>query len=282
MPHYFFKEGNIIPGLKERDQTDKVKVKGKKTGGGTIQQRARRVMTAKLKKELAQRKRDGGGPAAEIPRDNFTDTASTTSTTNSASADSGAGAVEQVEQTTQDSAAKAGRSIKRGVSLAVSKMKQGRQKIKERQNQPSGQGQPPDTPSAQAPVGHETVPPADTPPHQGRTTDGGISPSPPTPGERMRQRAADQRKEQFTHPRTATAKAGRGEVPASSHYGGASASPGPSTQKLPAGDQSIHPSIKERPRRSAVLKEKPQAGAIQPKTRRAAEQTTSVSAGAIL
>ena len=271
MPHYFFKEGNIIPGLKERDQTDKVKVKGKKTGGGTIQQRARRVMTAKLKKELAQRKRDGGSSAAGIPRDNFTDTASTTSTTNSASADSGAGAVEQVEQTTQDSAAKAGRSIKRGVSLAVSKMKQGRQKIKERQNQPSGQGQPPDTPTP-APGGHEAVPPADTPPHQGRTTDGGISPSPPTPGERMCQRAADQRKEQFTHPRTATAKASRGEAPASPHYGGASASPGPSTKKLPAGDQSINPSIKERPRRSTVLKEKPQAGAIQPKTRRAVEQ----------
>ncbi|MFG6351212.1 MAG: C40 family peptidase [Oscillospiraceae bacterium] len=88
----------------------------------------------------------------------------------------------------------------------------------------------------------------------------------------MRQRAADQRKEQFTHPRTATAKASRGEAPASPHYGGASASPGPSTKKLPAGDQSINPSIKERPRRSTVLKEKPQAGAIQPKTRRAVEQ----------
>ena len=145
MPHYFFKEGNIIPGLKERDQTDKVKVKGKKTGGGTIQQRARRVMTAKLKKELAQRKRDGGSSAAGIPRDNFTDTASTTSTTNSASADSGAGAVEQVEQTIQDSAAKAGRSIQRGVSMAVSKAKQKHQKIKQRQDQPSaapGPGRP--------------------------------------------------------------------------------------------------------------------------------------------
>ena len=201
----FFKEGNIIPGLKERDQTDKVKVKGKgkKTGGGTIQQRARRVMTGKLKKELAQRKRDGNSSAAEIPRDNFTDTASTTSTTNSASADSGAGAVEQVEQATQDSAAKAGRSIQRGVSMAASKVKQKRQKIKERQDQPSGQGQPPDT-SAPSRGNHEAVTPTDAPPRQGRAADGGISPSPPTPGDRMRQWAADQRKEQFTHPRTVT------------------------------------------------------------------------------
>ena len=86
----------------------------------------------------------------------------------------------------------------------------------------------------------------------------------------MRQRAVDQRKEQLTHPRADVAV--RGEALASPHYGGPASTPGPSTKNLPVGDQSIYPSIKERPRRSAVLKEKPQAGAIQPKTRQAVKQ----------
>ena len=107
-PRCFFKEGNTIPKIKERNQTDKVK--GKKKGGKPAQASVRRVMTAKLKKELAQRKRGGGNTAAEIPRGSFTDTASTTATaTGSASADSGAGAVGQVEQTTQAAAADVGR-----------------------------------------------------------------------------------------------------------------------------------------------------------------------------
>jgi len=50
-PRCFFKEGNTIPKIKERNQTDKVK--GKKKSGKPAQASARRVMTAKLKKELA-------------------------------------------------------------------------------------------------------------------------------------------------------------------------------------------------------------------------------------
>ena len=227
-------------------------------------------MTAKLKKELAQRKRGGVSPAAEIPHDNITGITSTGSmTTGSASADSSTGAVGQVEQTTQAAAADVGRAAKRGAALAASKVKRKRREVKERRRQPDAQGQPPDTP---APGGHGADTPSGQPPHQGSAPGTSATPPPPTPGECMRQRAADQRKEQLTHPKTVTAKASRGEAPASPHYGGASASPGPSTKKLPAGDQSINPSIKERPRRSIVLKEKPQAGTIQPKTRRAVEQ----------
>ena len=114
-PRCFFKEGNTIPKIKERNQTDKVK--GKKKSGKPAQASARRVMTAKLKKELAQRKRGGVSPAAEIPHDNITDITNTSSITiGSASADSGAGAVEQVEQTTQAAAIDAGRFAKRGCS----------------------------------------------------------------------------------------------------------------------------------------------------------------------
>ena len=273
-PRCFFKEGNTIPKIKERNQTDKVK--GKKKGGKPAQASARRVMTAKLKKELAQRKRGGGSPAAEIPRDNITDITSPGSmTTGSASADSGAGAVEQVEQTTQAAAVDVGRAAKRGAAMAVSKVKQKRREIKERQHQPDAQGQHPDTPPP-APGGHGADTPPGQPPRQGPAGDTSAQLSTPAPGDRMRQRAADQRKEQCTRPRAGTAF--QGEAPASPHYGGPAPAPGPSTKNPPAGGQSINLSIKERPRRSNVLKEKPTAGAIRPKTRQAVEQAARTRA----
>ena len=269
-PRCFFKEGNTIPKIKERNQTDKVK--GKKKSGKPAQASARRVMTAKLKKELAQRKRGGVSPAAEIPHDNITGITSTGSmTTGSASADSSTGAVEQVEQTTQ-AAADVGRAAKRGAAMAVSKVKQKRREVKERRRQPDAQGQPPDTP---APGGHRTDIPPGQPPRQDPAGDAFTS-TPPTPGDRMRQRAADQRKEQLARPRAGTAF--QGEAPASPHYGGARPAPGPATTNHPTGDRSIHPSIKERPRHSNALKEKPAAGTIRPKARQAAEQAVRVRA----
>ena len=270
-PRCFFKEGNTIPKIKERNQTDKVK--GKKKSGKPAQASARRVMTAKLKKELAQRKRGGVSPAAEIPHDNITGITSTGSmTTGSASADSSTGAVGQVEQTTQAAAADVGRAAKRGAAMAVSKVKQKRREVKERRRQPDAQGQPPDTP---APGGHRTDIPPGQPPRQDPAGDAFTS-TPPTPGDRMRQRAADQRKEQLARPRAGTAF--QGEAPASPHYGGARPAPGPATTNHPTGDRSIHPSIKERPRHSNALKEKPAAGTIRPKARQAAEQAVRVRA----
>ena len=329
-PHYFFKEGSIIPKIKERDQTDKVKGKGKKKGGGAAQQKAKRVMTAKLKKELAQQKRGGGSSGVEIPHEDFTGVTSAANTaTGSASADSSTGAVEQVEQTTGAAVTDVGHYAKRGAAMAVSKAKKERRKIKERREQPDTQGQPPDT-SAPPSDTHGANTPADAPAHHGQkdvptpsqaSVPGdrmcqravkkrkeqlahpradmlpqGKDPAPappytlahhgptgtpampqvPAPGERMRQRAVDQRREQLTHP-----KEGRpfqGEAPASPHHGKPASTPGPSTKNLPAGDPSINPSIKERPRRSAVLKEKPQAGAIRPKTRQAVTEAARVRA----
>ena len=272
-PRCFFKEGNTIPKIKERNQTDKVK--GKKKSGKPAQASARRVMTAKLKKELAQRKRGGVSPAAEIPHDNITDITNTSSiTTGSASADSGAGAVEQVEQTTQTAAVDVGRAAKRGAAMAVSKVKQKRREVKERQRQPDTQGQPPDIESP-APGGHGTDTPPGQPSRQDPAGDAFTS-TPPAPGDRMRQRAADQRKEQLTRPRAGTPS--QGTAPASPHYGGPQLSPGPSTKNSPTGDRSIYPSIKERPRCSNILKEKPTAGAIRPKNRRAVEQAARTRA----
>ena len=273
VPRCFFKEGNTIPKIKERDQTNKVKGKGKKKGGRPTQANARRVITAKLKKELTQRKRGGGNPAAEIPRDNFTDTTSTGNITGSASADSNTGAVEQVEQTTQAAAVDMGRAAKRGMTMAASKVKRKHREIKERQRQPDAQGQIPDTP---APGVHSADTVSDPAVHHGRTADGAAASPPPTPGERMRQRAADQRKKQLTRPRVGTPL--QGEVPASPHYGGPASASGPSAKNPPAGDHSINPSIKERPRRSNALKEKPAAGAIRPKTRQAVEQAARTRA----
>ena len=92
----------------------------RKKDGGTAQRQAQRVMTAKLKKELVQRKRGGGGPAAEIP-DNLTGiTTTANTTTGSASADSSTGAVEPVEQATHASAIEVSHYEKRGISMVVS------------------------------------------------------------------------------------------------------------------------------------------------------------------
>lgn len=228
-------------------------------------------MTAKLKKELTQRKQGGNCPAVEIPRDDFSGI--TNSTTGSASAGSSTGAVEQVEQTTQAAAIDAGRFAKRGASLAVSKAKRKRREIKERRRQPDTQGQHPDTP---VPGVHNADTVSDPAARYGRTADGTTTPPPPTPGDRMRQRAAEQRKEQLTRPGAGTVF--QGEAPASPHYDGPLPAPGPATQNSPTGVRSINPSIKERPRRSTLLKEKPQVGAVQPKTRQAVEQAARTRA----
>ena len=127
--------------------------------------------------------------------------------------------------------------------MAVSKAKRKRREIKERRYQPDAQDQLPDTP-APAPGIHGTdTPPASAARH-GRTTDGATTPPPPTPGDRMRQRAVDQRKEQLARSRVGTAS--QGEAPASPHYGGPRPAPGPATTTPSTGDRSIYLSIHQR------------------------------------
>lgn len=114
---------------KERDQKDKIKNQGKRKNGKPIQQRPRRVMTAKLKKELAQQKR-GGSSVTEQPRDSNATTE----------------AVDQVEQTIVAAVHESGHQVKRGVSRAITKAKKERQKMKGRQKRPEAPEPPSQTP----------------------------------------------------------------------------------------------------------------------------------------
>lgn len=325
-----------MPKAKERKPDDKIKNQGKRKGSSPAQDQARRVMTAKIRKELAQQKRSAGGSTSETARE--------TSPT--------AEAVEQMEQIAGAAVCETGHRTKQGVSKAVTKAKQERRKIKERQNQPKEKDQPselptPETPEAPAPEPDRPAPreqagrtpsrskpqphgrpgtepaapkekptppvrsrspktrpasspeapavpkirPAGTPadPPVPRTQTAGTRPAPipaepwtadkppapPTPGERMREWAVEKRRKQAQEHGGAPASPEYGELPPVSHYGKSPAAPGNSVppKETPSFEnQSIYPSIKERPRSSAILKEKAQGWTITPRTRRSMEQ----------
>lgn len=113
----------------------------------------------------------------------------------------------------------------------------------------------------------------------------------PSPGDRMLQQAVDKRREQVRHPeRSCTPPANSGQS-VSTHYNKqppparTSAAP---KENLSPQNQSINPSIKERPRRSATLKEKPPGETFTPRPRQRVGQAvkntavpvnTSVSVG---
>ena len=328
-----------MPKAKERKPDDKIKKQAKRKDGRPVQEQARRVMTAKMRKELAQQKRSASGSTSETARE-----ASPT-----------AEAVEQVEQTTRAVAHETGQRTKQGVSKAVTKARQERRKIKERQDQPKEKDQPPapETPEAPAPEldhpaprrrtgrmlprskprpdgradseplapkekpapsirsktpktrptsGPEILPvskvrpagaPTDPPPSRTQAAQIQSAPplaepwtaerpsAPPTPGERMREWAMDKRKKQAQEFGQAPASPEYREQPPVSHYGKSSVTPGSSTTPKTAPsfeNQSIYPSIKERPRSSAILKEKAQDWTITPRTRQSVEQAAGSTA----
>ena len=333
-----------MPKAKERKPDDKVKNQGKRKGGGPVQDQARRVMTAKMRKELAQQKRSAGGSTGETTRE-------TSPTTE---------AVEQVEQTAGAAVHETNHRTRQGVSKAVTTAGQERRKIKERQDQPKEKDQPPEppapeTPEAPAPEMPDVPAPRPdrpapkeqagrTPPHSklqptGKTGTGPAAPkekpapsvrsrvprtrsastpetpavpkvhptgtladppaprtrtekvrpivpsaepwtadkppASPTPGERMREWAVDKRRKQTQEHRQAPASLEYGGPSPANHYGKSPAAPGSSVppKEIPSFEnQSIYPSIKERPRSSAILKEKAQGWTITPRTRRSVEQ----------
>ena len=310
-----------MPKAKERKQDDKIKNQGKRKDGKPVQQQARRVMTAKLKKELAQQKRAARGFGGETARDDTSASAATE-------------AVEQVEQTTGAAVREVGQQTKQRLSKTITTAKKQRQKIKEREGMP--EEPPPDfsaqeTPEAPAPeldhpkskdqtgqtpphsksppigrtnaktatpkekpvpparsrapktrptnepetlVGPKVRPagtPADPAVPKGQTA---APPAPLTPGDRMRRLAVDKQKERTRQPKPVLPKYGEQLTP--THYGRTPpASDTPvTTEKVPSFEnQSIHQSIKERPRRTAVLKEKRQGWTMAPRTRQGMEQT---------
>ncbi len=325
-----------MPKAKERKPGDKIKNHGKRKGGGPIQEQARRVMTAKMRKELAQQKRSASGSTSETAR----------------GASPTAEAVEQVEQTAGAAVQEVGHRAKQGVSRTVTKTKQEHRKIKERQEQPKEGApslEPPalERPEAPAPKPDHTepkeqagrTPPRSKPQADGRTDSEPLAPkekpapsirsktpktrpasgpevlpvpkvrpagtptdppaprtraaqiqsasplaepwtadrpsAPPTPGERMREWAMDKRKKQAQEFGQAPASPEYGEPPPASHYGKSLAAPGSSVppKETPSFEnQSIYPSIKERPRSSTILKEKAQGWTITPRTLRSMEQ----------
>ena len=339
-----------MPKAKERKPDDKIKNQGKRKGGRPVQKQARRVMTAKMRKELAQQKRNASGSTGETLRD--------TSPT--------AEAVEQVEQTAGAAVQEVGHRTKQGVSQAVTKVKQERRKIKERQDQlkegePSPEPLIPETPEVPASVTPEApapepdrtaprkktsrTPPRSKPQAAGRTDGKPLAPkekpapsvrtrtpkirpasgpeapnapkvrpagtptdppaprtraaqvqsappltepwtadrasAPPTPGERMREWAMDKRRKQAQEFGQVPTSPEYGEPSPVSHYGKSPVTSGSSTTPKTAlflENQSIYPSIKERPRSSAILKEKVQGWTITPRTRQSVEQTAGSAA----
>lgn len=125
------------------------------------------------------------------------------------------------------------------------------------------------------------VRPADTPVRQtgakihstaakGQIAEAPVTPPIPSPGDRMLQQSMSPRWEQVRHPdRSSTPPASSGQ-PVSTHYNKQSLPVRNSTaskDNLSPQNQSINPSIKERPRRSSVLKEKPHDGSFTPRPR---------------
>lgn len=97
----------------------------------------------------------------------------------------------------------------------------------------------------------------------------------------MREWAMDKRRKQAQEFGQVPASPEYGERPPASHYGKSPAAPGspvPSKEPSSFENQSIYPSIKERPRTSAILKEKAQGWTITPRTRRSVEQAAGSTA----
>ncbi len=344
-----------MPKAKERKPYDKIKNQGKHKSSTPVQDQARRVMTAKMRKELAQQKRSAIGTTGEAARENSPTTE----------------AVEQVEQTAGAAIQEVGQRTKQGISRAVTTAKQKRQEIKGRQDQPKEKAPPPESsppkvPEAPAPEMSDVpaprpdrpapkeqasrtpsrsrahppgrtgtgpaapkekpipvirsktpktrpqrvpeapaipkVRPADTPtdPPVPRTRTAKAQPTPtpdkplltepwtadkppapPTPRERMREWAMERRRKQAQEHGEVPASPEYGEPSPVSHYGKSPVTPGSSTtpKTTPSlENQSIYPSIKERPRFSAILKEKAQGWTITPRTRRSVEQAAGSTA----
>lgn len=99
--------------------------------------------------------------------------------------------------------------------------------------------------------------------------------APPSPGNRMLQQAVDHRRELTRHPEKSVTTPAGSSQPIQGHYGKSTATLGiPTTPKenLSPKNQSINPSIKERPRRSFHLKEKPPGGTFTPRPQRSMGQ----------
>lgn len=124
---------------------------------------------------------------------------------------------------------------------------------------------------------HSVPPVGDTPGYEitidSDAPEGTNKGSQPTPEARMKKQAAEELK------RSAGAELpGDNQFREVPHYGGSLQNPYITKKEHSPGNQSINPSIKERPRRSFSPKEKPPGGAFTPKTRKSIEKSTQGTA----
>lgn len=253
-----------MPRPRERDPSDKIKGKG----GGRVQKDARRQLTAKFRKELAQRKR-GGAENYEAQAVDQTEEVT-------------AAAIEEVVQ-------QAGRGGQRA-STALQKHWQEKQHQR-RKEAGNGQRQAPASPAQDSsimPTGTTRTP--DTPMIPAATggrsnaampQTNGTAPVPPTPQERMRQKLVEERREQAGQRQAPVLPQGNDRPGHSPYYGGSSATTNIPKENRALENQSINQSIKERPRRSTGPKEKPPGGAFVPKTRKSVEQAVGKAAAPV-
>ena len=219
-------------------------------------------MTAKFRKELVERKRAG----QETPAD--------------------AQAVDQVEQTGAAALEEAGQEIEYLIDRAA----RPGSRPKEQTETAQGKGRHPQAHQEGEKInrtgGKETAAgPSGTQTGAAEAAPASLSHSdtPPTPGERMKQKAA-KRLEQAK--RAGNSSQGRAASPGSLHYENRPAGQGASKDALSLKNPSINPSnpspnrpvIKERIRRSIGPKEKPPGGAFVPKTRQRIEQAAGKKA----
>ena len=236
-----------MPGIRERDANDKIKGKG----GGRAPKEARRLLTAKFRKELAQRQRKDpetyGGQAV--------------------------GQTEEIAgASVEEVGGQAGKAVgKAAGAVRKAQQKKRRERQEERREAPAQNGDP---------RRREIHPAADDGllPTDGRPAH---TAEPPTPQERMRRRAAQQRRELAGRPMQTPSLREGGQPSASPHYGQT-----PHTSRTVKENRSfknqsidpIDPSIRERPRRSHALREKPPGGAFTPKARRSVERAAKQAA----
>ena len=238
-----------MPQPRERDPGDKIKGKGK--GGGRPIRDVRRQMTAKLRQELVEQKRDGQEPPADVQ------------------------AVDQVEQT---GAAAFDKVEHRAEQLIDCALIHPDRRPRERTEGIKGGGQ---RPQARQRIGSSdqdkrgsAFRPSDS--QTGKVVT--ASSAPLTPQEQMKRQASEDL-ECAGH--AGDFPQGRGASRTSPHYGGRPPEAGSSKNNFSPANQSIYPSnpsadrpsIKERPRRSSTPREKPPGGAFIPKTRQRIEQT---------
>ena len=222
-----------MPKPRERDPNDKIKG----LAGKPPQKEARRQMTAKLRKALAHRNRDGAEVSAEAQATDQTEQAAI-------------GAVEEVAQ-----------SLHGAAEQSFYHKRPSAEKGGPGPDSRPG-GTPAQTIATRAQPGQASELAVD------RDTNAAPA-SVPAPQERMKQKAVRECRKQPVHAERPAPPEGGPLAPF--HYGSRPVATEPEKKMLSSEHPSINPSIKERLGRSLTPKEKPPGGAFVPKKRQSIE-----------